>query len=227
MDSDMEESARRKSMKRRFVVPGDSTAHKQSDHVKTRPYSVSGEVKFIQEEDTRLETTRERLNNVLKRHEDLQKRLIRDSDKMIYERLTKEFEAARAAQTEEIKLDDEQWNDGLLATIREKKFIDYVGAILQGFVDRREQQGDHQPKIRGSCLDPTISNQSFGMACSSLQENLSDRCVGNWVDPCPVNSLSSSIRRGSFENAMFTGSIHGDSAEPTADTPTNVPTPEG
>ncbi|KAL5699409.1 hypothetical protein ACHQM5_030318 [Ranunculus cassubicifolius] len=43
-----------------------------------------------------------------------------DSDKMIYERLQKEFEAAVASQTEEIYLDGEQWNDGLLATIRER-----------------------------------------------------------------------------------------------------------
>ncbi|THU54512.1 hypothetical protein C4D60_Mb10t25890 [Musa balbisiana] len=43
-----------------------------------------------------------------------------DSDKMIFERLQKEFEAARAAQSEEISLDGEQWNDGLLATIRER-----------------------------------------------------------------------------------------------------------
>ncbi|RRT62810.1 hypothetical protein B296_00043180 [Ensete ventricosum] len=39
---------------------------------------------------------------------------------MIFERLQKEFEAARAAQSEEISLDGEQWNDGLLATIRER-----------------------------------------------------------------------------------------------------------
>ncbi|KAL5974032.1 hypothetical protein ACLOJK_030694 [Asimina triloba] len=95
-----------------------------------------------------------------------------DSDKLVFERLQKEFEAARAAQTEEISLDGEEWNDGLLATIREqvhmeadrkampgnasilpdphyngkttykagnKKFIDYVGEILQAYVDRREQ----------------------------------------------------------------------------------------
>lgn len=39
---------------------------------------------------------------------------------MIFERLQKEFEAARASQTQEIYLDGEQWNDGLLATIRER-----------------------------------------------------------------------------------------------------------
>ncbi|XP_057959659.1 uncharacterized protein LOC131152072 [Malania oleifera] len=79
-----------------------------------------GEVKFIQEDDVRLETTRARFANVIKRHAELTERLSRDSDKMIFERLQREFEAARASQTQEICLDGEQWNDGLLATIRER-----------------------------------------------------------------------------------------------------------
>lgn len=74
----------------------------------------------MQEEDIRLETTRARLSNIIKRHEELSERLSRDSDKLVFERLQKEFEAARATQTEEICLDGEQWNDGLLATIRER-----------------------------------------------------------------------------------------------------------
>ncbi|KAF6142351.1 hypothetical protein GIB67_023376 [Kingdonia uniflora] len=81
-----------------------------------------------EEEDTGLETTRARyptlfcllsVQNVLKRHGDLKEELSRDSDKCIYERLDREFDAAQAAQTEEIHLEGEQWNDGLLATIRE------------------------------------------------------------------------------------------------------------
>ncbi|CAL9098025.1 unnamed protein product, partial [Musa textilis] len=92
----------------------------QIEQLRRRPYALTGEVKFAQEEDIRLETTRARLSNVLKRHEELKERLSRDSDKMIFERLQKEFEAARAAQSEEISLDGEQWNDGLLATIRER-----------------------------------------------------------------------------------------------------------
>ncbi|PIA40809.1 hypothetical protein AQUCO_02400107v1 [Aquilegia coerulea] len=87
----------------------------------------------MQEEDARLDTTRARLNNVLKRHEELKERLSRDSDKMIYERLQKEFEAALAAQTEEIYLDGEQWNDGLLATIRERVHME---------ADRKAMPGD-------------------------------------------------------------------------------------
>ncbi|XP_020264654.1 centromere protein O isoform X2 [Asparagus officinalis] len=90
------------------------------DQLRKRPYPFSGEVNFVQEEDTRLETTRARLSKVLRRHEELKERLSRDSDKMIFLRLQKEFEAARAAQTEEISLEGDQWNDGLLATIREK-----------------------------------------------------------------------------------------------------------
>ncbi|XP_020110768.1 uncharacterized protein LOC109725811 isoform X3 [Ananas comosus] len=88
----------------------------QLEQLRRRQHALTGEV----EEDTRLETTRVRLLNVQKRHEALKDRLSRDSDKMIFERLQKEFEAARVAQTEEISLEGEQWNDGLLATVREK-----------------------------------------------------------------------------------------------------------
>ncbi|XP_072991686.1 uncharacterized protein [Typha latifolia] len=92
----------------------------QLEHLRRRQNALTGEVNFVQEDDIRLETTRARLLNVLKRHEDLKERLSRDSDKLVFERLQKEFDAARAAQTEERSLDGEQWNDGLLATIREK-----------------------------------------------------------------------------------------------------------
>lgn len=92
---------------------GSATAMEQ---LKRRSHALTGEV----EDDTRLETTRARLSNVLKRHQALTERLQRDSDKMMFERLIKEFEVARASQTDEISLEDEQWNDGLLATIREK-----------------------------------------------------------------------------------------------------------
>ncbi|KAL0916674.1 hypothetical protein M5K25_014203 [Dendrobium thyrsiflorum] len=90
------------------------------EHPKRRSHALTGEVNFAQEDDKRLETTRARLSNVLKRHQALTERLQRDSDKMMFERLIKEFDAARASQTDEISLEDEQWNDGLLATIREK-----------------------------------------------------------------------------------------------------------
>ncbi|MQM06954.1 hypothetical protein Taro_039785 [Colocasia esculenta] len=75
---------------------------------------------FPHEEDIRLETTRARLSHVLQRHEELKERLSRDTDRMVFDRLQKEFEVARAAQTEEVSLEGEQWNDGLLATIRER-----------------------------------------------------------------------------------------------------------
>ncbi|GMP87859.1 hypothetical protein CsSME_00040064 [Camellia sinensis var. sinensis] len=51
---------------------------------------------------------------------------------MIFERLQKEFEAARAAQTQEICLDGEQWNDGLLATIRERVHMEVERKAMQG-----------------------------------------------------------------------------------------------
>ncbi|KAL2464939.1 Centromere protein Cenp-O [Abeliophyllum distichum] len=93
----------------------------QLDQVKEMPFPMNtGEVNFVQAEDARLETTRARFSNVLKRHGALTERLSRDSDKMVFERLQREFEAARASQTQEICLDGEQWNDGLLATIRER-----------------------------------------------------------------------------------------------------------
>ncbi|KAK1323207.1 hypothetical protein QJS10_CPA02g01507 [Acorus calamus] len=62
---------------------------------------------------------------------------------MIYERLTKEFEAARAAQTEEIKLDDEQWNDGLLATIREKVHMEAERKAMEG--NAKPMEGNAKP----------------------------------------------------------------------------------
>ncbi|KAA3489825.1 centromere protein O isoform X1 [Gossypium australe] len=101
-----------------------------------QPKSLSqamGEVNFMQEEDIRLETTRARFANVVKRHAQLTERLSRDSDKMIFERLQKEFEAARASQCQEINLDGEQWNDGLLATIREQVHME---------ADRKATSGD-------------------------------------------------------------------------------------
>ncbi|RVW52315.1 hypothetical protein CK203_093383 [Vitis vinifera] len=94
---------------------------------------VMRSMNFIQAEDVRLETTRARFSNVIKRHGQLIERLSRDSDKMIFERLQKEFDAARASQTEEILLDGEQWNDGLLATIRERVHME---------ADRKAMPGD-------------------------------------------------------------------------------------
>ncbi|KAK4558756.1 hypothetical protein RGQ29_008148 [Quercus rubra] len=102
MDGDIEESLKKRQRKTPFL--GDPSSRKN----------------FMQEEDIRLEATRARFSNVLKRHGELTERLSRDSDKMIFDRLQKEFEAARASQTEEICLDGEEWNDGLLATIRER-----------------------------------------------------------------------------------------------------------
>ncbi|KAM7469032.1 hypothetical protein LguiA_007215 [Lonicera macranthoides] len=102
------------------------------DQIKVRTFAPKmGEVNFIQEDDMRLETTRARFSNVLKRHGELTERLSRDSDKMIFERLQKEFEAARASKTQEICLDGEQWNDGLLATIRERVHMEAERKLMQ------------------------------------------------------------------------------------------------
>ncbi|RWR82623.1 centromere protein O isoform X3 [Cinnamomum micranthum f. kanehirae] len=104
----------------------------QAEQLKGRAWPLTGEVNFMPEEDLRLETTQARLSNLLKRHEELTERLSRDSDKLIFERLQKEFEAARAAQTEEIYLDGEQWNDGLLATIRERVHMEADRKAMPG-----------------------------------------------------------------------------------------------
>ncbi|KAK4338165.1 hypothetical protein RND71_042652 [Anisodus tanguticus] len=55
----------------------------------------------------------------------------RDSDKSIFERLQREFEAARASQTQELTLEGEQWNDGLLATIRERVHMEAERKAMQ------------------------------------------------------------------------------------------------
>ncbi|XP_018836220.1 uncharacterized protein LOC109002785 isoform X1 [Juglans regia] len=115
MDSDVEESLRKRQRKNPYFV--DSSSRKN----------------FMQEEDIRLEITRARFSNVLKRHGELTERLSRDSDKMVFERLQKEFDAARVSQTEEICLDGEEWNDGLLATIRERVHME---------ADRKTMLGD-------------------------------------------------------------------------------------
>ncbi|GAB2285869.1 hypothetical protein Dimus_020305 [Dionaea muscipula] len=88
---------------------------------------------IIHQDDTQLETTRARYKDVIRRHAELTERLSRDSDKMIFERLQKEFEAARASQTQEIFLEGEDWNDGLLATIRERVHME---------ADRKAVPGD-------------------------------------------------------------------------------------
>ncbi|XP_057434609.1 uncharacterized protein LOC130727479 [Lotus japonicus] len=133
MESDVEESLRKKPRKHHFTA--DSSSRKQIELYTGRPHAVMGEVNFMQDDDNSLEITRARLGSLLKRHGDLTERLSRDSDKMIFERLQKEFEAARASQTEEICLDGEQWNDGLLATIRERVHMEADRKAMPGDAD--------------------------------------------------------------------------------------------
>ncbi|XP_073058152.1 uncharacterized protein [Primulina eburnea] len=104
----------------------------QLAQVKERPFPVKmGEGIFSQSADVQLETTRARFSNVLKKHGELTERLSRDSDKLVFERLQREFESARASQTQEICLDGEQWNDGLLATIRERVHMEADRKAIQ------------------------------------------------------------------------------------------------
>ncbi|KAG5018710.1 hypothetical protein JHK87_014565 [Glycine soja] len=117
MESDVEESMRKRP--RKYPFSADSSSRKN----------------FMQDDDNRLEITRTKFGSLLKRHGDLTERLARDSDKIIFERLQKEFEAARASQTEEICLDGEEWNDGLLATIRERVHMEADRKAMQGDAD--------------------------------------------------------------------------------------------
>ncbi|CAM9003298.1 unnamed protein product [Rhodiola kirilowii] len=117
---------------------------------------LMGEVNVSQEEDLRLETTRARFSNLIKRHEELAERLSRDSDKVIYERLQKEFEAARASETQEILLNSDEWNDGLLATIREQVHME---------VDRKALSGDARALIESQLGDKYSYRAGHKLIC--------------------------------------------------------------
>ncbi|CAK8568739.1 unnamed protein product [Lathyrus sativus] len=132
MESDVEESMRKRQRKNPF---SGEYSRKQFEQYAERPYGAMGDGNFIQDDDNRLEITRAKFGSLLKRHGDLAERISRDSDKIAFERLQKEFEAARASQTEEIYLDGEQWNDGLLATIREQVHIETDRKAMSGDTD--------------------------------------------------------------------------------------------
>ncbi|OWM77264.1 hypothetical protein CDL15_Pgr028901 [Punica granatum] len=51
---------------------------------------------------------------------------------MVFEHLQKEFDAVRTSQSQEIFLDGEQWNDGLLATIRERVHMEADRKVMPG-----------------------------------------------------------------------------------------------
>lgn len=133
MESDVEESLRKRP--RKYPFSADSSSRKQFEQYSGRTFAFTGEVNFMQDDDNRLEITRTKFGSLLKRHGDLTERLARDSDKIIFERLQKEFEAARASQTEEICLDGEEWNDGLLATIRERVHMEADRKAMHGDAD--------------------------------------------------------------------------------------------
>lgn len=101
----------------------------------------------VQEDDMLLESTRAKFSSVLKRHGDLAERLSRDSDKTIFERLHREFEAARSSQTQETSLDGEQWNDGLLATLREQVHIEADMKAMQASGEAAQSPIPCQEKV--------------------------------------------------------------------------------
>uniref|UniRef100_A0A7N0U842 Centromere protein O n=1 Tax=Kalanchoe fedtschenkoi TaxID=63787 RepID=A0A7N0U842_KALFE len=116
---------------------------------------LTAEVNSLPEEDHRLETTRARFLNLIKRHEELTERLSRDSDKVIFERLQKEFEAARAS-SQEILLRNDEWNDGLLATVREQVHME---------VDRKALSGDARMQIESQLGDKYSYRAGHKLIC--------------------------------------------------------------
>ncbi|XP_054798198.1 uncharacterized protein LOC129303134 isoform X3 [Prosopis cineraria] len=120
MEGDIEESLRKRPKK--YLFSGDSS-RKQFEQLAGRPYSIMGE-NFMQDGDIQLETTRTRFASLLKR----------DSDKTIFEHLQIDFEVAQASQTGavEVCLDGEQWNDGLLATLREQVHMEAERKAMPG-----------------------------------------------------------------------------------------------
>ncbi|KAK7410315.1 hypothetical protein VNO78_01014 [Psophocarpus tetragonolobus] len=73
MDSDVEESLRKRPRKNPFSV--DSSSRKQLEQYSGRPFTIMGEVNFTQDDDNRLEITRNKFGSLLKRHGDLTERL--------------------------------------------------------------------------------------------------------------------------------------------------------
>ncbi|KAL3615331.1 hypothetical protein CASFOL_040992 [Castilleja foliolosa] len=106
--------------------------HQAGGLVKEKGFLVNvSELIFSQDEDMHLEATRARFSNILKRHGQLTQRLSRNSAKPVCDRLQKEFEAALTSQTRELCLVGEQWNDGLLATIRERVHVEAERKAMQ------------------------------------------------------------------------------------------------
>ncbi|KAL6570505.1 hypothetical protein OROGR_000055 [Orobanche gracilis] len=100
----------------------------QVDQVKEMLVPVNmGEVNFSQAEDIRLETTRARFSSVLKRHGELTEKLSRKVliflgtlTRLSLNDCKENLKLNMLLKHKEICLDGEQWNDGLLATIRER-----------------------------------------------------------------------------------------------------------
>lgn len=144
-ESDAEESMRKRLRSNSFHS-ADYPSRNKFEQYAGRTYAPMGEVNFMQQQDddSRLDITRAKFGSLLKRHENLADRISRDSDKVIFERLLKEFESARASQTQEIYLDGEQWNDGLLATIREQVHMEAERKALSKDADVLTS---HQEKV--------------------------------------------------------------------------------
>ncbi|GLJ29267.1 hypothetical protein SUGI_0577200 [Cryptomeria japonica] len=134
----MEEPERRKVGERKKRVFGDNT-HKHLEQLRKHARALTGEVNFEQE-DLGLDTTRIRLAGVLKRKEQLKENLTRETGKSLEERLRREFETARISETQEISLNDDQWNGGVLARIRERVHMETELRKSNGHIDSQHEQ---------------------------------------------------------------------------------------
>lgn len=133
----MEEPERRKGERKKRVF-GDNTI-KHLEHLRKQARALTGEVNFEQE-DLSLETTRVRLSNILRKHEQLRENITREAEKSVHQCLQQEFEAARISETQEICLDGDEWNDGVLATIRERVHIEADARATKGHFDSKHEQ---------------------------------------------------------------------------------------
>eukprot|EP00252_Welwitschia_mirabilis_P013911 TRINITY_DN3080_c0_g1_i2.p1 TRINITY_DN3080_c0_g1~~TRINITY_DN3080_c0_g1_i2.p1 ORF type:complete len:329 (-),score=65.82 TRINITY_DN3080_c0_g1_i2:395-1381(-) len=115
----MEEPERRKiSRKRSF---SENNTFRQMGQLRKQIRALSGEVNFEQA-DLSIETTRLRLSHCLKRNEVLREAIMREREfeSNIHRQLKEEFEAARVNQSQEQTLEGDEWNEAIIATIRER-----------------------------------------------------------------------------------------------------------
>eukprot|EP00252_Welwitschia_mirabilis_P013910 TRINITY_DN3080_c0_g1_i1.p1 TRINITY_DN3080_c0_g1~~TRINITY_DN3080_c0_g1_i1.p1 ORF type:complete len:362 (-),score=70.17 TRINITY_DN3080_c0_g1_i1:283-1368(-) len=135
----MEEPERRKiSRKRSF---SENNTFRQMGQLRKQIRALSGEVNFEQA-DLSIETTRLRLSHCLKRNEVLREAIMREREfeSNIHRQLKEEFEAARVNQSQEQTLEGDEWNEAIIATIRERVHLEAEAKTTKGQLDSRHEQ---------------------------------------------------------------------------------------